>query len=140
MIIATAGHVDHGKTTLLQALTGVNADRLPEEKKRGMTIDLGYAYWPQPDGRVIGFIDVPGTKNFCQHAGGRRRHRSCAAGHCLRRRRDGANPRASGDFTADGQPADNRRANQSRPGERRRIAEVRDEVAALLAMLRPQSL
>lgn len=47
MIIATAGHVDHGKTTLLQAITGVNADRLPEEKKRGMTIDLGYAYWPQ---------------------------------------------------------------------------------------------
>ena len=64
MIIATAGHVDHGKTTLLQALTGVNADRLPEEKKRGMTIDLGYAYWPQPDGRVLGFIDVPGHEKF----------------------------------------------------------------------------
>lgn len=64
MIIATAGHVDHGKTTLLQALTGVNADRLPEEKKRGMTIDLGYAYWPQPDGRIPGFIDVPGHEKF----------------------------------------------------------------------------
>lgn len=64
MIIATAGHVDHGKTTLLQAITGVNADRLPEEKKRGMTIDLGYAYWPQPDGRVLGFIDVPGHEKF----------------------------------------------------------------------------
>lgn len=64
MIIATAGHVDHGKTTLLQALTGVNADRLPEEKKRSMTIDLGYAYWPQDDGRVIGFIDVPGHEKF----------------------------------------------------------------------------
>ncbi|ELY3985515.1 selenocysteine-specific translation elongation factor [Cronobacter muytjensii] len=64
MIIATAGHVDHGKTTLLEALTGINADRLPEEKKRGMTIDLGYAYWPQPDGRVIGFIDVPGHEKF----------------------------------------------------------------------------
>ncbi|EYB65196.1 selenocysteinyl-tRNA-specific translation factor [Escherichia coli] len=64
MIIATAGHVDHGKTTLLQAITGVNADRLPEEKKRGMTIDLGYAYWPQPDGRVPGFIDVPGHEKF----------------------------------------------------------------------------
>ena len=64
MIIATAGHVDHGKTTLLQALTGVNADRLPEEKKRGMTIDLGYAYWPQPDGPVLGFIDVPGHEKF----------------------------------------------------------------------------
>lgn len=64
MIIATAGHVDHGKTTLLQAITGVNADRLPEEKKRGMTIDLGYAYWPQPDGQVLGFIDVPGHEKF----------------------------------------------------------------------------
>jgi len=64
MIIATAGHVDHGKTTLLQALTGVNASRLPEEKARGMTIDLGYAYWPQPNGRVPGFIDVPGHEKF----------------------------------------------------------------------------
>lgn len=64
MIIATAGHVDHGKTALLQALTGTDADRLPEEKKRGMTIDLGYAYWPQPDGRVLGFIDVPGHEKF----------------------------------------------------------------------------
>ena len=64
MIIATAGHVDHGKTTLLQAITGINADRLPEEKARGMTIDLGYAYWPQPDGRVLGFIDVPGHEKF----------------------------------------------------------------------------
>lgn len=64
MIIATAGHVDHGKTTLLQAISGINADRLPEEKRRGMTIDLGYAYWPQPDGRVLGFIDVPGHEKF----------------------------------------------------------------------------
>ena len=60
MIIAT----DHGKTTLLQAITGINADRPPEEKARGMTIDLGYAYWPQPDGRVLGFIDVPGHEKF----------------------------------------------------------------------------
>jgi len=64
MIIATAGHVDHGKTSLLQALTGVNADRLPEEKSRGMTIDLGYVYWPQPDGTTVGFIDVPGHEKF----------------------------------------------------------------------------
>ena len=72
MIIATAGHVDHGKTTLLQAITGINADRLPEEKSRGMTIDLGYAYWPQPDGRVLGFIDVPGHEKFLSNmlAGG----------------------------------------------------------------------
>ena len=64
MIIATAGHVDHGKTALLHALTGTDADRLPEEKKRGMTIDLGYAWLPQPDGRVLGFIDVPGHEKF----------------------------------------------------------------------------
>ena len=64
MIIATAGHVDHGKTALLQALTGVNTSRLPEEKKRGMTIDLGYAYLPLEDGSILGFIDVPGHEKF----------------------------------------------------------------------------
>lgn len=60
MIIATAGHVDHGKTSLVRALTGVDTDRLPEEKARGLTIDLGFAYMPLPDGRLIGFVDVPG--------------------------------------------------------------------------------
>ncbi|UNH42417.1 selenocysteine-specific translation elongation factor [Moellerella wisconsensis] len=64
MIFATAGHVDHGKTSLIQAITGVNTAHLPEEKKRGMTIDLGYAYWPQADGSSIGFIDVPGHEKF----------------------------------------------------------------------------
>lgn len=64
MIFATAGHVDHGKTALLTALTGQNADRLPEEKKRGMTIDLGYVYLPLADGRIAGFIDVPGHEKF----------------------------------------------------------------------------
>ncbi|QAV23099.1 selenocysteine-specific translation elongation factor [Proteus hauseri] len=64
MIFATAGHVDHGKTTLIQAITGVDTTHLPEEKKRGMTIDLGYAYWPQPDGTSIGFVDVPGHEKF----------------------------------------------------------------------------
>ncbi|MFQ1022159.1 selenocysteine-specific translation elongation factor [Avibacterium paragallinarum] len=63
MIIVTSGHVDHGKTALLQALTGKNADRLPEEKKRGMTIDLGYAYLPLKD-KTLGFIDVPGHEKF----------------------------------------------------------------------------
>ena len=64
MIIATAGHVDHGKTLLVKALTGVDADRLPEEKKRGMTIDLGFAYLPVESGEPIGFIDVPGHERF----------------------------------------------------------------------------
>lgn len=64
MIIATAGHIDHGKTALVQALTGVDADRLPEEKRRGMTIDLGFAYWPVDEGLTIGFVDVPGHEKF----------------------------------------------------------------------------
>nr|ELR5257509.1 selenocysteine-specific translation elongation factor [Providencia rettgeri] len=64
MIFATAGHVDHGKTSLIQLITGINTSHLPEEKKRGMTIDLGYAYWPQQDGSAIGFIDVPGHEKF----------------------------------------------------------------------------
>ena len=59
MIIATAGHVDHGKTLLVKALTGVDTDRLPEEKQRGITIDLGFAYLPVEAGETIGFVDVP---------------------------------------------------------------------------------
>ena len=64
MIVATAGHIDHGKTSLVHALTGVDADRLPEEKRRGMTIDLGFAYMDGPSGVRIGFIDVPGHERF----------------------------------------------------------------------------
>lgn len=64
MIVGTAGHIDHGKTALVRALTGVDTDRLPEEKARGITLDLGFAYWPRPDGRVIGFIDVPGHQKL----------------------------------------------------------------------------
>ncbi|TIP79435.1 MAG: selenocysteine-specific translation factor, partial [Mesorhizobium sp.] len=64
MIVGTAGHVDHGKTALVRALTGVDTDRLQEEKARGMTIDLGFAYLPAPNGDVIGFIDVPGHERL----------------------------------------------------------------------------
>lgn len=64
MIIGTAGHVDHGKSSLVRALTGTDPDRLKEEKERGITIDLGFAYWPQQDGRTIGFVDVPGHERF----------------------------------------------------------------------------
>ena len=64
MLIGTAGHIDHGKTTLVKALTGVDADRLPEEKARGITLDLGYAYTPLPDGTVLGFVDVPGHEKL----------------------------------------------------------------------------
>ncbi|MCE9569696.1 MAG: selenocysteine-specific translation elongation factor, partial [Rhodocyclales bacterium] len=64
MIVGTAGHIDHGKTTLVKALTGVDADRLPEEKARGITLDLGYAYTPLADGSVLGFVDVPGHEKL----------------------------------------------------------------------------
>jgi selenocysteine-specific elongation factor len=69
MIIATAGHVDHGKTLLVKALTGVDTDRLPEEKKRNLTIDLGFAYLGSEASRqTIGFIDVPGHERFVRNA------------------------------------------------------------------------
>ncbi len=64
MIVATAGHVDHGKTLLVKSLTGVDTDRLPEEKKRGLTIDLGFAYHDLGNGELTGFIDVPGHERF----------------------------------------------------------------------------
>jgi len=64
VIVGTAGHIDHGKTSLVKALTGVDADRLKEEKARGITLDLGYAYTPLPNGEVLGFIDVPGHEKL----------------------------------------------------------------------------
>ena len=64
MIIATAGHVDHGKTSLVQALTGVDTDRLKEEKQRGLTIDLGFAYTDAETDKRLGFVDVPGHIRF----------------------------------------------------------------------------
>lgn len=64
MIVATAGHVDHGKTSLVKALTGLDTDRLPEEKRRGLSIEPGFAYWRLPDGPVVGFVDVPGHERF----------------------------------------------------------------------------
>jgi selenocysteine-specific elongation factor len=64
VIIGTAGHIDHGKTALVKALTGVDADRLPEEKARGITLDLGYAYVELPGGARVGFVDVPGHERL----------------------------------------------------------------------------
>jgi selenocysteine-specific elongation factor len=64
VIVGTAGHIDHGKTTLVRALTGVDTDRLKEEKARGISIELGYAYVPLANGDVLGFIDVPGHEKF----------------------------------------------------------------------------
>ena len=64
MIIGTAGHIDHGKTALIKALTGIDGDRLKEEKARGITIDLGFAYLPIAGGKTLGFVDVPGHERF----------------------------------------------------------------------------
>lgn len=67
MIIGTAGHIDHGKTALVKALTGVDTDRLKEEKARGITVDLGFAYQALPDGDVLGFVDVPGHEKLVRN-------------------------------------------------------------------------
>ena len=64
MIVGTAGHIDHGKTALVRALTGVDGDRLKEEKARGITIELGFAYLPLENGPTLGFVDVPGHERF----------------------------------------------------------------------------
>ena len=67
MIIGTAGHVDHGKTLLIKALTGIDTDRLMEEKKRGITIELGFAHLDWPDGTQAGIVDVPGHEKFIKN-------------------------------------------------------------------------
>lgn len=66
-IIGTAGHVDHGKTSLIKAMTGIDADRLKEEKKRGITIDLGFAYMDLPHFQKVGIVDVPGHEKFIKN-------------------------------------------------------------------------
>jgi len=67
MIVATAGHIDHGKTLLVKALSGVDTDRLPEEKNRGISIDLGFAYLATPESGLLGFVDVPGHERFIRN-------------------------------------------------------------------------
>jgi len=66
-VVATAGHVDHGKSSLVLALTGTDPDRFPEEKARGLTIDLGFAFCELPSGQVVGFVDVPGHVRFVKN-------------------------------------------------------------------------
>src|SRR5690606_29779186 len=67
VIIGTAGHVDHGKTTLIRALTGIDTDRLQQEQQRGITIELGFAWFDLPDGRRAGIIDVPGHERLVKN-------------------------------------------------------------------------
>src|ERR1700716_2628298 len=66
-VVGTAGHIDHGKSALVKALTQIDPDRLAEEKRRGMTIDLGFAYLTLPSGRRVGIIDVPGHQRFLKN-------------------------------------------------------------------------
>jgi selenocysteine-specific elongation factor len=66
-VVATAGHVDHGKSSLIQRLTGIDPDRLAEEKRRGLTLDLGFAWTTLPSGREVGFVDVPGHERFVRN-------------------------------------------------------------------------
>ena len=66
LILGTAGHIDHGKTSLIKALTGVDTDRLPEEKRRGITIDLGFAHLDLGEYR-LGIVDVPGHERFVRN-------------------------------------------------------------------------
>ncbi len=67
IILGTAGHIDHGKTSLVKTLTGIDTDRLKEEKERGITIELGFAYLDLPNGQRLGIIDVPGHERFIKH-------------------------------------------------------------------------
>ena len=67
LVLGTAGHIDHGKSSLVLALTGTDPDRLVEEKKRGITIELGFAQLKLPDGRTMGVVDVPGHERFVRH-------------------------------------------------------------------------
>ena len=67
LILGTAGHIDHGKTTLVRALTGADTDRLEEEKRRGITIDLGFARLVLDDGTSLGIVDVPGHEGFVRN-------------------------------------------------------------------------
>src|SRR6187399_1946659 len=66
-VIGTAGHVDHGKSALVRALTGIDPDRLQEEKDRGMTIDLGFAWLTLPSGQEVSIVDVPGHERFIKN-------------------------------------------------------------------------
>ena len=67
VVVGTAGHIDHGKSSLVRRLTGVDPDRLPEEKDRGLTIDLGFAPMKLPGGELVGIIDVPGHEKFIRN-------------------------------------------------------------------------
>ncbi|MCP4682581.1 MAG: selenocysteine-specific translation factor, partial [Desulfobacterales bacterium] len=67
IVLGTAGHIDHGKTSLIKALSGIDTDRLKEEKERGITIELGFAHLVLAGGQVLGIVDVPGHEKFVKN-------------------------------------------------------------------------
>jgi hypothetical protein len=117
VIVGTAGHIDHGKTSLVKALTGIDADRLKEEKARGITIDLGFAYKPWPMAACWVSWTCRARTAGAQHAGRRHRHRPCPARGGGRRRPDAADARAPGHPGPAGPVAWRRGADQVRPGD-----------------------
>ena len=98
LTVGTAGHIDHGKTTLVEALTGKNTDRLPQERERGISIDLGYAPLELPDGTQLSVVDVPGHERFVRTmVAGAIGHRPLPARDRRGRGRAAADARASRD-------------------------------------------
>ena len=77
LTVGTAGHIDHGKTALIAALTGIDTDRLPQERARGISIELGYAPLQLPSGRRLSVVDVPGTSGSCARWWRGRRGSTC---------------------------------------------------------------
>ncbi|MFR3876891.1 MAG: GTP-binding protein [Collinsella sp.] len=84
VIVGTAGHVDHGKSALIEALTGKNPDRLEVERRRGMTVELGFGELALPSGKIVGLVDVPGHALPARHGAGCDGHRRCRAGGLCR--------------------------------------------------------
>ena len=118
VVVGTAGHIDHGKSALVQALTGTDPDRLKEEKARGITIDLGFAH-AELGGVNVAFVDVPGPRAVRQeHAGRGRRHRPGPAGRRRGRIGDAADARTLRHLQAAARPGRRDRADQV--GSRRR--------------------
>ena len=116
IIVGTAGHVDHGKTCLIKALTGTDTDRLKRKKKRGITIENGFADMQCGDYN-ISVIDVPGHEKFIKNMlAGIGRHRPRAAGGRTGRRRDAADSRAPSDFGYAEHSQRNYRLYQEGPG------------------------
>ena len=120
LTVGTAGHIDHGKTWLVRALTGKDTDRLPEEQRRGISIDLGYAPLELPDGRRLSLVDVPGHERFVRNmVAGRDRDRPLPARDRRRRGRAAADARAPRDPAAARDRARGRRGDEGRRRRRR---------------------